>query len=320
MHTRKLGNKIDVSAIGYGSMGLSHGFGPSTDRTESIRLIREALEAGYTFFDTAEIYGPYINEEIVGEALKPYRDQVVIATKFGITSMDDKTDEMVLDSSPKKIRGSVNSSLKRLGIETIDVYYQHRPDPNTPVEEVAETMGELIKEGKIKGWGLSGSDVDSIRRAHAITPLTAVQEEHSIMYRHLEKDVLPVLEELGISLVAYSPLAKGFLTGTITEETSFEEGDLRGIMARYKPEVMKANQALLDFMTQIADEKGATLAQVSLAWLLARNPIVVPIPGSRNVDRIRENAGAAYVTITPEEYARINELLNKLDILQIGFY
>ncbi|TRZ39580.1 aldo/keto reductase [Niallia circulans] len=319
MKTRVIGKDLEVSSLGYGCMGLSHGYGPATNKEEAINTVRAAFESGYTMFDTAEIYGPFINEEIVGEALKPYRNQVAIATKFGIASMNDKTGEMVLDSSPETVRKSVEASLSRLKIDTIDLYYQHRQDPNTPIEVVAQTMKELIEEGKIKNWGLSVVDEDTIRRAHKVCPIAAVESEYSIMYRHIEKDVLPVLEELDIALVAYSPLGKGFLTGKYSKETTYPAGDLRNIMARYKPEVMEANQALLRFMQNIATEKQVTLSQVALAWLLARNPNVVPIPGSRNIERIKENAGADKIVLSLDEYAQINKLLNEIDVVQVAF-
>ena len=318
MRTRKIGN-LNVSAVGLGCMGLSHGFGPATNKKEAINFIRSAVEIGYNFFDTAEIYGPFINEEILGEALIPYKNKVVIATKFGIKEMNDETGEMVLDSSPKGIRESLEGSLKRLKVDCIDLYYQHRQDPNTPIEVVAKTMKELILEGKIKHWGLSACDTNTIRKAHAICPVTAVESEYSMMYRKIEQDVLPLCEELGIVIVPYSPLAKGFLTGTITKETTYQKGDLRNIMARFKPEVIEANQLLLEFVQKIAQEKGVTPAQISLAWVMARNSNIIPIPGTRSVERLIENLEACKVELTKEEYNHINILLKDINFEEVNF-
>jgi aryl-alcohol dehydrogenase-like predicted oxidoreductase len=319
MQKRIIGKTLEVSAIGLGCMGLSHGFGPATDKTEAIKLLREAFEIGYTFYDTAEIYGPFVNEEIVGEAFEGLREKVIIATKFGITDMNDKTGEMKLDGSPVAIKRAVDSSLKRLKTDWIDLYYQHRQDPNTPVEIVAETMNELITLGKIRHWGLSATDADTIRRAHTICPVSAVESEYSMMYRKIESDVLPVCEELGIAIVPYSPLAKGFLSGTIDKNTTYPKGDLRNIMARFKPEVIDANQELLLFIKKIARERQVTPAQISLTWVMARNPHIVPIPGTRNIDRLKENAGAADVELTKEEYERINALLYKIEFMEVSY-
>lgn len=318
MITRNIGN-LTVSAIGFGCMGISHGFGPATDRAEAIKLIKAAYELGYTFYDTAEIYGPYLNEEIIGEAFRGTRDKVVIATKFGITHMNDNTGEMELDSRTATIKRAVDSSLYRLKTDYIDLYYQHRQDPHTPVEEVAETMSSLIKAGKIKGWGLSATDADTIKRAHAVCPITAVESEYSMMYRKIEAEVLPICEKLGIGIVPYSPLAKGFLSGKVDKSTQFAKGDLRNYMARFKPDIMDANQKLLSFVEKIAAERNITPAQISLAWVMARNPNVVPIPGTRNRDRLKENAGAAGVGLSKDEYKKINELLYKIDFMEVNF-
>jgi aryl-alcohol dehydrogenase-like predicted oxidoreductase len=319
MKKRVIGKDLKVSAVGLGCMGLSHGFGPATDANEAINLLREAVDIGYTFFDTAEIYGPFENEEIVGKAFEGIRDKVVIATKFGITDMNDKTGQMKLDGSPTAIKRAVDSSLKRLKTDWIDLYYQHRQDPETPVESVAETMKDLIGLGKIKHWGLSATDVDTIRRAHKICPVTAVESEYSMMFRKIEADVLPVCEELGIAVVPYSPLAKGFLSGTINKSTTYPEGDLRNIMVRFKPEVMDANQELLDFVERIAKERDVTPAQISLAWVMARNPNIVPIPGTRNIERLKENAGAADINLSKDEYTAINGLLYKIEFMEVNF-
>jgi len=319
MKKRIIGKKMEVSAVGLGCMGLSHGFGPETNKTEAIKLLREALEIGYTFFDSAEIYGPFVNEELVGEAFKAVRDKVVIATKFGITDMNNNTGEMKLDASPIAIKRAVDGSLKRLKTDYIDLYYQHRQDPATPIESVAETMNELIKLGKIRHWGLSATDGDTIRRAHAVCPVSAVESEYSMMYRKVEKDELPVCEELGIAFIPYSPLAKGFLSGEIDKNTKYPKGDLRNFMARYKPEAIEANQELLRFVQKIAKERNATPAQISLAWVMARNPNVVPIPGTRNINRLKENAKAAEVELSQEEYNSINDLLYKIEFMEVNF-
>ncbi|MCL2559909.1 MAG: aldo/keto reductase [Turicibacter sp.] len=320
MRKINIGKGLEVSVVGLGCMGLSHAFGPETEKEVGIKLLQEAVAIGYNFFDTAEIYGAH-NEELVGEALEPYQDRVVIATKFGIKGMCNKTGKMDLDSSEAGIRESLEGSLKRLRVETIDLYYQHRQDPNTPVENVARTMQKLIDEGKIKAWGLSACDADTIRRAHAICPVTAVENEYSMAYRTMEKDgVLEVCEELDIAVVPYSPLAKGFLTNTIEKGATFAEGDLRGIMKRFSDEAMEANQELLQFVVGLAEEKGATPAQISLVWVMARNEKCIPIPGTRNVERLRENAGAAEIMLSKDEYTRINELLAKIDFMEVNFF
>lgn len=318
MRKIKIGQGLEVSVVGLGCMGLTHAFGPETDKEVGVKLLRDAVKMGYNFFDTAEIYGA-LNEEIVGEALAPYQDQVVIATKFGIKSMDWEKG-MNLDSSEAGIRESLEGSLKRLRVDCIDLYYQHRQDPNTPVEEVAKTMQKLMDEGKIKAWGLSACDADTIRRAHAICPVTAVESEYSMAYRVLERDgVLETCEELDIAVVPYSPLAKGFLTNTIKKGATFVEGDSRSMMKRFTDEAMDANEALLQFVVKLAEEKGATPAQISLAWVIARNEKCIPIPGTRNVERLRENAKAAEIILSKEEYAKINDLLNKIDFMEVNY-
>jgi len=319
MKTKTIGKGLKVSAIGLGCMGLSHGFGPPLEKAASIKLLRQAFDIGYTFFDTAEIYGPFDNEELVGEAFTGFRDQVVIATKFGITHMDDSTGKMVLDASPNAIRRAIDGSLRRLKTDCIDLYYQHRQDPQTKIEIVADTMQKLIQIGKIKSWGLSAADADTIRRAHAVCPVTAVESEYSMMYRKIEADVLPVCEDLGIAVIPYSPLAKGFLSGTLSKNTKFVEGDLRKIMARFRPEVMDANQALMRFVEKLAAERNVTPAQISLAWVMARNEQIIPIPGTRNADRLRENAGADNIALSKEEYHRLNKLLYSIDFMEVNY-
>jgi aryl-alcohol dehydrogenase-like predicted oxidoreductase len=276
MKSRKLGNSaLEVSSIGFGCMGLNYAYSNTLDKKDSISLIWKAFERGVTFFDTAEMYGPYTNEELVGEALAPFRKQVVIATKFGIKIQDGK---QVQDSSPAHIRKSVEGSLKRLNIEAIDLYYQHRVDINTPIEEVATTIKDLITEGKIKHWGLSEAGVKTIRRAHAVHPLTAVESEYSLWWRRPEEELIPTLEELGIGFVPFSPLGKGFLTGKISKDSKFEKNDFRSIVPRFTPENLKANQSLLDLLNRFAGQKNATPAQIALGWLLAQKPFIVPIP------------------------------------------
>lgn len=319
MKTRIIGKDLTVSAVGLGCMGLSHGFGPPTDKAASLALLREAFDIGYTFYDTAEIYGPFENEALVGEAFSGIRDKVVIATKFGITHMDDKTGAMLLDSSPNAIRRAVDGSLHRIKTDYIDLYFQHRQDPNTPVEVVAETMQRLIEIGKIRNWGLSAADADTIRRAHAVCPVAAVESEYSMMYRKMEAEVLPACEALGIAVVPYSPLAKGFLSGTVNENTVFAQGDLRRRMARFRPEVMDANQELLCFVQMLAAERNVAPAQISLAWVMARNEHVVPIPGTRNAERLRENAGADAIDLSKEAYDRLNKMLYSIDFMEVNF-
>jgi aryl-alcohol dehydrogenase-like predicted oxidoreductase len=312
MQKRQLGQSgLEVSAIGLGCMGMSHGYGPASDKKEMISLIHKAIDKGVTFFDTAEVYGPYVNEELVGEALAPFRDKVVIATKFGIQMENGK---QVLNSRHEQIRQSVEGSLKRLNIETIDLYYQHRVDPNVPIEEVAGVIQDLIKEGKIKHWGLSEAGVATIRRAHAVQPLTAIQSEYSMMWRKPEEELLPALEELGIGFVPFSPLGKGFLTGKIDKNATFVSTDFRSIVPRFKPENIEANQILVELIKKIAVGKDATPAQISLAWVLAQKPWIVPIPGTRKLERLEENLGAAEVELTLEELRDLNEALSKIEI------
>ncbi|WP_079913144.1 aldo/keto reductase [Paenibacillus sp. 32352] len=310
MYKRKL-RDLEVSAIGYGCMGLSMGYGAVPERRDAIRLINEAYELGCTFFDTAEIYGIGSNEELVGEALRPIRDQVVIATKI----MYEKSDEASsTEKMLQQIRGRVDASLKRLGTDRIDLYYQHRVNKNIPVEEIAYCMGELIKEGKILGWGQSQATEDEIRRAHAVTPLTAIQSEYSIMERMFERDVIPTCEELGIGFVPFSPLASGFLSGKIQADTEFVGVDARRVITRFSKENRLANQPLLDLLTRFAALKNATPAQISLAWMLHKKDFIVPIPGSRNFERIQENLGAADVELTDDEYNQIENELAKIEI------
>ncbi len=313
MKARKLGKiGLEVSAIGLGCMGMSFAYGPASDKREMIKLIRSAVEYGVTFFDTAEAYGPYTNEELVGEALAPYRDKVVIATKFGFSFKDGK--EAGLDSRPEHIREAVDGSLKRLKIETIDLLYQHRVDPNVPIEEVAGAVKELIQEGKVKHWGLSEAGVQTIRRAHKIHPLTAVQSEYSMWWRRPEEELLPTLEELGIGFVPFSPLGKGFLTGRLDKNSKFNSNDFRSVVPRFKPENLDTNQALVDLISGIAAEKNATSAQIALAWLLAQKPWIVPIPGTTKQERMVENLGAANIKLAPEELRGINSALSKITI------
>jgi aryl-alcohol dehydrogenase-like predicted oxidoreductase len=309
---RQLGKSgLEVSAIGLGCMGMSHGYGPASDKKEMISLIHAAIDRGVTFFDTAEVYGPYVNEELVGEALIPFKGKVVIATKFGIQMENGK---QVLDSKPETIRQSVEGSLKRLKIDTIDLYYQHRVDPNVPIEEVAGVVQDLIKEGKVKHWGLSEAGVETIRLAHAVHPLTAIQSEYSMMWRSPEEQLLPTIEELGIAFVPFSPLGKGFLTGEIDKNATFESSDFRSIVPRFKPENIEANQILVELIKKIAVEKDASPAQIALAWVLAQKPWIVPIPGTRKLERLEENLGAAEVKLTPEELDDLNDALSKIEI------
>ena len=308
MQKRKLGNSgLEVSAIGLGCMGLSFGYGPAVDKQERIALIRAAVERGVTFFDTAEVYGPFTNEELVGEALAPFRDQVVIATKFGF-DIDPETGERRggLNSRPEHIKEAAEGSLKRLRTDRIDLLYQHRVDPNVPIEDVAGAVKDLIQEGKVKHFGLSEAGVQTIRRAHAVQPVTALQSEYSLWWRQPEEEVLPTLEELGIGFVPFSPLGKGFLTGTIDENTTFDSTDFRNIVPRFTPEARKANQALVDLLGEIAARKKATPAQIALAWLLAQKPWIVPIPGTTKLHRLEENIGAARVELTPDDLRDID--------------
>jgi aryl-alcohol dehydrogenase-like predicted oxidoreductase len=313
MQKRKLGKSgLEVSALGLGCMGMSYGYGPAGDKQEMINLIRKAVELGVTFFDTAEIYGPYTNEELVGEALAPFRGKVMIATKFGIKH--DAGGQQVQDSRPEQIKKSLEGSLKRLGVDAIDLYYQHRVDPNVPIEEVAGTVKDLIREGKVKHFGLSEPGVKTIRRAHAIQPVTAIQSEYSLWWRRPEEELLPVLEELGIGLVPFSPLGKGFLTGKIDERTTFDKSDFRNIVPRFTPEARKANQILVDLLRKIAERKKATPAQIALAWLLAQKPWIVPIPGTKKPERLKENIGAANVELTSEDLGEIESAASRITI------
>lgn len=312
MQKRELGKSgLEVSAIGLGCMGMSHGYGPASDKKEMILLIHAAIDRGITFFDTAEVYGPYVNEELVGEALAPFKGKVVIAIKFGIKEVDGK---QVLDSKPEHIRQSVEGLLKRLKVDTIDLYYQHRVDPNVPIEEVAGVVQDLIKEGKVRHWGLSEAGVQTIRRAHAVQPLTAIQSEYSMMWRSPEEELLPALEELGIGFVPFSPLGKGFLTGKIDKNATFVSSDFRSIVPRFKPENLEANQVLVELIMKVAANKNATLSQIALAWVPAQKPWIVPIPGTRKLERLEENLGAADIELTPEELRDLNDTLSKIEI------
>ncbi|MCD7972205.1 MAG: aldo/keto reductase [Candidatus Azobacteroides sp.] len=304
MKTRKIGNSLEVSAIGLGCMGMSFAYDPIPDRKEMIKLLHSAYELGETFFDTAEVYGPYTNEELIGEAVASFRKDITIATKFGFRIADGKQSDT--DSRPEHIREVVEASLKRLRTDYIDLLYQHRVDPNVPIEEVAGTVKELIQEGKVKYFGLSEAGVDTIRRAHAIQPVTAVQSEYSLWWRQPEKELIPTLEELGIGLVPFSPLGRGYLTGSLNVGSSFGRGDFRSTLPRFTPEALKANQAIVDLLQKIADEKEATPAQIALAWLLAQKPWIVPIPGTTKLHRLKENMQAANIYLTPEEIAHIN--------------
>ncbi len=313
MQKRKLGkSNLEVSALGLGCMGLSYGYGPGTDRQEAIKLIRAAHERGVTFFDTAEAYGPGVNEEVVGEALAPFRDQVVIATKFGFKN---GVPAEGLDSRPERIRQVANEALKRLKIDCIDLFYQHRVDPGVPIEDVAGTVKELIEGGKVRHFGLSEADVGSIRRAHAVQPVAALQSEYSLWWREPEAEILPLLEELGIGFVPFSPLGKGFLTGTIDANATFGDKDFRRIVPRFAPEAVKANQALVDLIKDIAHAKGATPAQIAIAWLLAQQPWIVPIPGTTKLHRLEENLGGAGVELTGEDLVRIEQALSTVKVL-----
>ncbi len=313
MQQRQLGkNGLTVSALGFGCMGLSHGYGPATDKQQAIALIRAAVDKGVTFFDTAEIYGPYLNEDVVGEALAPVRDQVVIATKFGF---DCEQPGQVLNSRPEHIRAAVEGSLKRLKTDVIDLYYQHRVDPDVPIEEVAGTIADLIAEGKVKHFGLSEAGVETIRRAHAIYPVSALQSEYSLWWREPEQAILPLLQELSIGFVPFSPLGKGFLTGTINAGTTFDSSDFRNQVPRFSEAARQANQQLVEVVQQLAAELGVTPAQVALAWLLAKAPWIVPIPGTTKLHRLEENLGAAGVTLSPEAQNHINQTLANIDVV-----
>jgi aryl-alcohol dehydrogenase-like predicted oxidoreductase len=316
MQKRKLGkSNLEVSAIGLGCMGMSFGYGPPKDKPEMVSLIRKSVELGVTFFDTAQVYGPFANEELVGEALAPFRGQVVIATKFGFRFEHDGAPRSVgLDSRPEYIKEGVEGSLKRLGVDSIDLFYQHRVDPNVPIEEVAGAVKDLIQEGKVKHFGMSEAAAPTIRRAHAVQPVTAVQSEYSLWWKRPEAEVLPTLEELGIGFVPYSPLGKGFLTGKINEETTFASTDLRSRIPRFAPEARTANQALVDLLAAIAERKKATPAQLALAWLLAKKPWIVPIPGTTKPARMEENIRAAALALTPDDLREIDGAAAKITV------
>ena len=314
MDRRRLGGGgLEVSAIGFGCMGISSGLGPPAARQDGIAVVRAAVERGVTFFDTAEMYGPYANEELVGEALAPFRDDVVIATKFGF-AIDAQGRQAGLDSRPEHIRHVADASLRRLGVDTIDLLYQHRVDPDVPIEDVAGTVKDLVEAGKVRHFGLSEAGVQTIRRAHAVQPVTAVQSEYSLWWREPEAQILPVLEELGIGFVPFSPLGRGFLTGAIDPSTSFTDSDIRSTIPRFTPEARQANQALVDLLVTIAVRRNATAAQVALAWLLAQRPWIVPIPGTRSVRRLEENVGAAAATLTADDLAEIETAMARMEI------
>lgn len=311
MQKRKLGNSnLEVSAIGLGCMGMSFGYGPAGEKKEMIKVIRTAVEQGVTFFDTAEVYGPFVNEELVGEALEPFKGEasgvpLIIATKFGFNIDRVQNKYQGVNSHPDNIRRVAEESLKRLRVEAIDLFYQHRVDPNVPIEEVAGTVGELIKEGKVKHFGLSEAGASTIRKAHAVQPVTALQSEYSLWTRQHEIDIIPTIEELGIGLVAFSPLGKGFLAGKIDENTKFAEGDIRNVLPRYTEEARIVNKALLDLLQQFAEKRNATPAQIALAWVLAQKPWIVPIPGTTKIHRLNENNGAASIQLTAQELQEI---------------
>ena len=316
MQKRKLGkSNLEVSAIGLGCMGLSFGLGPAVDKKEGISLIRAAVERGVTFFDTAEVYGPSTNEELVGEALAPFRDRVVIATKFGwAPNPQDGGKWTALDSRPEHIKEAAEGSLKRLKTDVIDLYYQHRVDSNVPIEDVAGAVKELIQQGKVKHFGLSEAGVQTIRRAHAVLPVTALQSEYSLWWREPEKEILPALEELGIGFVPFSPLGKGFLTGKINEETKFDKSDFRNIVPRFTPENRRANQGVVDLISKVAEQKKATPAQIALAWILAQKPWMVPIPGTTKLHRLEENIGAAAIQLTADDLQQIDNATARIPV------
>ena len=314
MQKRLLGNtNLEVSALGLGCMRMSHDESPLPDRQEMIRLLRSAVERGLTFFDTAQVYGPFTNEALVGEALAPVREQVVIATKFGYT-FGPNGENMGLDSRPEHIKYMIEGSLKRLRVETIDLLYQHRVDPNVPIEDVAGAVKDLIAEGKVKHFGLSEAGAQTIRRAHAVQPVTAVQSEYSLWWRTVEESVLPTCEELGIGFVPYSPLGRGYLTGTLNEHTTFASVDVRSHLPRYTPEALKANRVVIDLLARIGEQKGATTAQIALAWLLAQKPWIIPIPGSRKLERLDENIGALAVHLSPDDLQEIQRAISNIII------
>lgn len=312
MEKRKLGNTgPEVSALGLGCMGLSFGYGPVVNKQEAVKLIRVAYEEGVTFFDTAECYGPFTNEELLGEALSPFREKVIIATKFGFQDGDSKKG---LDSSPARIRAVAEASMKRLKTDYIDLFYQHRVDPNIPIEEVAGTIGDLINEGKVRHWGLSEAGIETIRKAHSVQPVAALQSEYSLFFREPEKKIIPTLEELGIGFVPFSPLGKGFLTGAINETTKFDPADFRNIVPRFSEENRKANQALVDLLKTIATAKEVTPAQIALAWLLAQKTWIVPIPGTTKLHRLQENVGADTIELSVEDLQQIETAASKISI------
>jgi len=314
MQKRKLGSSnLEVSALGLGCMGMSYGYGPAGEKQEMISVIRAAVERGVTLFDTAEIYGPFTNEELVGEALAPFRSQVVIATKFGF-KIDADGKQLGLDSHPEHIKEVAEASLKRLKTDVIDLFYQHRVDPEVPIEEVAGAVKDLIQQGKVKHFGLSEAGAQTVRRAHAVQPVTALQSEYSLWWREPEAEVLPTLEELGIGFVPFSPLGKGFLTGKIDENTTFDASDFRNVVPRFTPEARKANQAFVDFIREIAARKKVTPAQIALAWLLAQKPWIVPIPGTTKLHRLIENTDAAAVELTPDDLCEINDAAAKITV------
>lgn len=315
MQIRKLGrSNLEVSAIGLGCMGLSFGYGPAVDKQEGISLIRAAVDRGVTFFDTAEVYGAYTNEELVGEALAPFRQKVVIATKFGF-KIDANGKGAGLDSRPEHIKEVAEASLKRLKTDVIDLFYQHRVDPNVPIEDTAGAVKDLIQQGKVKHFGLSEAGVQIIRRAHAVQPVAALQSEYSLFWREPEEQILPTLEELGIGFVPFSPLGKGFLTGAIKEDTQFDKSDFRNVVPRFTPENRKANQAIVDVLSKFAHQKKATPAQVAIAWILAQKPWIAPIPGTTKLHRLEENLGAANVTLTPADLRQIEEASSQIKLV-----
>jgi aryl-alcohol dehydrogenase-like predicted oxidoreductase len=314
MEQRALGDGLEVSAIGFGCMGMSQSYGPNPgDRGQMIALLRTAVERGVTFFDTAEVYGPFVNEQLVGEALRPVRDQVVIATKFGFT-FDEQDRQTGLSSRPDSIRRAVDGSLQRLGIDTIDLLYQHRVDPDVPIEDVAGTVVELVAAGKVRHFGLSEAGVRTIRRAHAVHPVAALQSEYSLWWREPEAEIMPTLAELDIGFVPFSPLGKGFLTGAVSASTEFATGDGRAVIPRFTPEARQANQVVVDLVRRIADEEGATPAQVALAWLLAKASWIAPIPGTRRLERLDENLGAASLHLTPDELAELDKASAAIEV------
>ena len=316
MQHRKLGNSnLEVSALGLGCMGMSFGYGPAQDKKDMIALIRAAVEKGVTFFDTAEVYGPFTNEELVGEALAPVREQVVIATKFGFNNdPDKKPDAPPLNSHPEHIKEVAEASLKRLKTDHIDLFYQHRVDPNVPIEDVAGAVKELIQEGKVRHFGLSEAGVQTIRRAHTVQPVTALQSEYSLWWREPEAEIVPTLEELGIGFVPFSPLGKGFLTGKIDVNTTFDSSDFRNTVPRFSPEARKANQALVDLIGKFAEQKKASPAQIALAWVLAQKPWIVPIPGTTKLHRLEENIGAINVELTPDDLRELDSITAQIDV------